>query len=204
MMKDHVPAGRVFGTILMIAGCCVGAGMLALPVLTAATGFKPSLLLFVLSWMYMAATGLLLLEVNLTFREEVSIISMLSATLGKVGQALGWILFTFLFYSIMVAYVSAGGQLFSDFAASIFHVALPGWAGGLAISLTLGLFLYLGTHSVDLCNRILVGGMIAAYVALVIAGAPHVKGEYLKHADWSLAAFAVPAMIIAYSSESDH
>jgi tyrosine-specific transport protein len=40
--------------------------------------------------------------------------------------------------------------------------------------------------------------MIAAYVALVIAGAPHVKGEYLKHADWSLAAFAVPAMIISF------
>src|ERR1700733_4769214 len=113
---------KLVGAVFLIAGCCIGAGMLGLPVLTALAGFMPASLFFILSWLFMVSTGFLLLEVNLTFKQEVSFITMLGTTLGNVGKALGWILFTFLFYSLMVAYVAGSGQLFSDFIKEYLNI----------------------------------------------------------------------------------
>ena len=38
--------GKLLGGILLVAGCCIGAGMLGLPVLSAQAGFKPSVVMF--------------------------------------------------------------------------------------------------------------------------------------------------------------
>jgi len=38
--------GNVQGSILMIAGCCIGAGMLGLPAITLFSGFLPSCMVY--------------------------------------------------------------------------------------------------------------------------------------------------------------
>jgi tyrosine-specific transport protein len=38
--------GSIFGGVLLIAGSCIGAGMLGLPIITGIAGFFPSLLMF--------------------------------------------------------------------------------------------------------------------------------------------------------------
>lgn len=117
--------GSVFGAVLLVAGCSIGAGMLGIPVVSALAGFVPSLILSILCWLYMCVTGLLLLEVNLSFKEEVSLISIAEKYLGSIGKALTWGLFLYLFYSILVAYVSGTGALMNDFAEDFFNTSLP-------------------------------------------------------------------------------
>src|SRR5262245_7947174 len=111
MSKQLSKAGSLPGSILLITGCCIGAGMLGLPVMSALAGFQPSLAMFLLSWLFMTTTALLLLEVNLWFPNEVSIISMADRTLGFAGKAVGWLCFAFLFYALGVAYIAASGDL---------------------------------------------------------------------------------------------
>lgn len=108
-------SGSLTGGILLVTGCCIGAGMLGLPVLSALAGFVPSTFMFFISWIFMVCTGLLLLEVNLWFQDEVSIISMADRTLGTIGKIVGWGGFLFLFFALMVAYLSGTGILISDF-----------------------------------------------------------------------------------------
>ncbi len=190
--------GRVLGAILLVSGSCIGAGMLGLPVLTALGGFRPTLVMFFCCWLFMLITGLLLLEVNLWFKEDVSIVSMATRTLGPVGKVLAWSLFAFLFYSLMVAYVSASGQLISDFVEETVGLIAPEWSGSLFLTVLFGVFLYLGTGTVDRINRLLMFGLILSYLILVYVGSGHVKTELLKHTDWSAAVYAVPAMIISF------
>ena len=69
------------GAVALVAGTTVGAGMLALPAVTADSGFVPSTVALFGCWLYMATTGLLIVEVNLSTMCElgsggVSIISM--------------------------------------------------------------------------------------------------------------------------------
>lgn len=195
---SETPAGSVPGGILLVSGCCIGAGMLGLPVLSALAGFEPSLLMFVLSWLFMACTGLLLLEVNLWFKDEVSIISMADRTLGTYGKAIGWIGFLFLFYAIMVAYISGSGELFADFVRDITRFELAPWLGSLILTLLFTVFLYLGTKAVDHFNRVLMAGLVLSYVLMVSLGLPHINLTYLKHHDWNAIFLVVPTMIISF------
>ena len=48
---------RILGAALLITGTSVGAGMLALPVVTAAGGFFPALTTFLLCWFVMFLFG---------------------------------------------------------------------------------------------------------------------------------------------------
>src|SRR5271155_5572244 len=106
MSGDKLRPGSVIGGILLVAGSCIGAGMLALPILTGLAGFFPSLIMFLSAWVFMTLTGLLLVEVNGWFDRRVNLITMAGHTFGKFGKTLSWVLYLFLFYALLVAYVS--------------------------------------------------------------------------------------------------
>ncbi|MGA8164797.1 MAG: aromatic amino acid transport family protein [Waddliaceae bacterium] len=199
-MKNHQEPqqGRVLGGILLLTGCCIGAGMLGLPAVTVQGGFLPTLLLFVIVWGFMAATGLFFLEVNLWFTEETSMTSMAGRTLGKGGQSIGTALFALLFFSLMVAYVGGSGELFSEFFKENLNVALPGWVGSFLLSFFFGIVLYFGTAVVDRINRVLMIGLIATYSLLVVMGGGHVDVSRLVQANWSSAIYAMPVMIVSF------
>lgn len=198
MLANSLRQGSLLGAILLISGCCIGAGMLGLPVLSAPAGFIPSLVLFFISWLFMTCTGLLLLEANLWFKDDVNIISIATRTLGNIGKYTAWILFAFLFYALMVAYISGSGELFADFYQEIMHQPFPPWIGSILCTAVLAIFLYIGTQAVDKFNRFLMLGLIASYVALVVLGSHHVNIDLLKHYDWSASFLVLPAMIISF------
>ena len=62
-----------FGGILLIAGTSIGAGMLAIPVITSFCGFIPAFILILACWAFMLLTAYFLLEVNLFFSGETNI-----------------------------------------------------------------------------------------------------------------------------------
>ena len=63
-LPDEAP-GTVLGSAALVAGTTVGAGILALPAKTLAAGLAPTATLLVGGWAFMAATGLLIAEVDL-------------------------------------------------------------------------------------------------------------------------------------------
>jgi tyrosine-specific transport protein len=120
-----VNMNKFLGACLLIAGCSIGAGMLGLPSVTGASGFFPSAFFFFLAWAFMAATGLVLAEVTLSFKKEgISFISMTENTLGMYGKISVWILFSLLFYAIQVAYFIGGGIFVRDFFEIAFGLPL--------------------------------------------------------------------------------
>jgi len=87
---------------LLISGTAIGAGMLALPVVTGLGGFLPAMLLYFICWLFMACTGLLLLEVCLWMPNDANIITMSHHLLGPIGRACSWVLYLFLFYCCLL------------------------------------------------------------------------------------------------------
>src|SRR5690606_22103764 len=106
MEQNNLLKSIITGSVLLISGCCIGAGMLGLPADAAETGFFLSGVMFTLCWAFMFATGLLLAEVNLGCAKEQNLMSMAEKTLGKRVKIAVAVLFCFLFYSLMVAYSS--------------------------------------------------------------------------------------------------
>lgn len=190
--------GSLIGASLLISGCCIGAGMLGLPVLTALAGFGPSSLILLLSWLFMLTTGLLLLEANLWFRDEVSIVTIAKRTLGKTGQWLSWGIFLFLFYCVLVAYVTASGKLLADFGLNFGGREVSPWVGSLLFCSLLATLICVGTGAVDHFNRWLMLGLVAAYGVLLVFGASHVQAAQLRHSNWQAALFALPVAVFSF------
>lgn len=88
--------GTLFGAIALITGSTVGAGMLALPEVTAPAGFVPTAVGLTATWALLTAEALLMAEVNLTLLERadpqdagkiVTLRHMAERTLGKPGKS---------------------------------------------------------------------------------------------------------------------
>lgn len=194
-MRKH---SKLLGGILLVAGTTIGAGMLALPVSTGMAGFIPSLLLLVCYWVYMTFTALLLLEVNLWMKEGTNLISMAKMTLGRWGQALSWIVYLFLLYSLTTAYIAGSGPIVNDVIEASFGITLPEWAGSIPLLVIFGFFVYKGMRSVDHANRILMIGLVIAYAAMVIFLTPHVEKSLLRHIDWGYILVGVSVIATSY------
>lgn len=198
-MDSHpIRQGSILGGVLLVAGCCIGAGMLGLPVLSAQAGFQPSVVMFLICWLFMACTGLLLLEVNLWYNEDINVITMADRTLGHGGKLVAWFVFLFLFYSLMVAYVAASGSLITDFVGQVTNIHWHPGIGGFLFSFICGILLYLGTATVDWFNRLLMLGLVVSYLSLIVVGSPYVEPRLLEHHDWSAATLVIPAMVISF------
>jgi tyrosine-specific transport protein len=189
--------GSVFGGILLIAGSCIGAGMLGLPILTGLVGFFPSLVLFAIAAFFMTTTGLLLVEVNGWFSGRTNFITMIASMLGPVGKMACWILYLFLFYALSVAYIADSGHHVTSFFQT-FGTSIPVWAGSTFFVILFGWIVYFGTKSVDHVNRALMAGKILAYIALLVVGLRYVKLDLLKevHLEYALGAF--PILVISF------
>lgn len=183
--------GSLIGGVLLVAGSCIGAGMLALPIVTGLAGFTPSLLMFLLVWIFMTATGHLLVEVNSWFPQRVNIITMAEKTLGPIGKALGWILYLFLFYSLLLAYIAGSGSLASTYS-------IPSWLGSIFFAGLFGAVAYRGTHTVDRWNRVLMMGKILTYLGMVMLGVRYVQPQLLLRYAPSFTLISLPVLITAF------
>ncbi len=189
--------GSVFGGILLIGGCCIGAGMLGLPILTGLVGFFPSLILFAITAFFMTMTGLMLVEVNGWFSGRTNFITMISDLLGPIGKIACWFLYLFLFYALLVAYLADSSHLVTTFFKSI-GISFPIWVGSLFFVLFFGWIVYFGTRSVDLVNRFLMAGKITVYIALLVFGLGYVEVKLLKEVHLEYAFAALPILVISF------
>ncbi|MBA3721070.1 MAG: tyrosine transporter [Parachlamydiaceae bacterium] len=182
---------RQIGGILLVSGTTIGAGMLALPVVTGLAGFFPSLVLFIIYWLFMTFTAFLILEVNLWMGEHTNLVSMARATLGKSGATCTWVIYLFLLYTLTTAYIAGSGPIFIEFVANITGWKAPIWMGPIPLLTIFGFFVYQGTKSVDYVNRILMLGLAITFIIITIFLTPNVQANLLEHMDWKYIWMAV-------------
>lgn len=172
--------------------------MLGLPIVTGLAGFLPALVMFVVAYLFMTTTGLLLLEVNVWMGKDANILSMAERTLGRPAKWLCAILYLFLFYSLMIAYLAGGGALLSTTLGCLLGIKLSHTLAVIISVIIYGILDYAGTRSVDRFNRVMMVGLVIAYAALVIAGAQSVQGELLTFFNPKYALFVMPVIVIAF------
>lgn len=192
--------GSLLGGMLLIAGSCVGAGMLGLPILTGLAGFGPACFMFCVAWLFMLLTAFLLVEMNSWFplSKPINLLSMVEYSLGPWGKRACWMIYLFLFYALLVAYISASGSLCSSFFQGVFGIKLPIWVGSFSLVILFGAVVYRGTRCVDLWNRILMIAKILFFLALVFVGVRQVETTLLARTDLSLALFSLPILLISF------
>jgi tyrosine-specific transport protein len=196
MKKEHW--GNTLSGTLFVAGTSIGAGMLALPFATGVAGFVPAVVITIISWAFMFCTGLLFLEVTLWMPDGANVLSMSRRFLGMPGRIIGGAAFLYLYYSLLVAYFSAGTPILSEAIHQIFGFQLEPREGLVLFTLIFGFVIWLGAWITDRLNYILMAGLILSYIAMLGTGAKEIRFELLTHQEWPLAFLAVPTVWAAF------
>lgn len=171
---------KFLGSILLVAGTSIGAAMLALPVVTAAYGFIPAIIIFFLSWMVMTVTALLMLEVNLWLKPGANIVTMATTTLGLGGKIVAWVCYLLLFYALMAAYATGMGDVIQKGLLSLFGWSIANWLAALFFIILISIAVYIGTWLVDYTNRLFFFGKLLACAMVILLLLSHIKPGNLE------------------------
>ena len=190
---------KMFGSILIIAGTQIGAGMLALPLKTGIAGFIPSLILFSLIFIYMLLNVFVLLEATLYCKgNKANIISIVKSQLGKGFQAAAWCCFLLLLYAGSTAYIGGGGALFVIEINPFFE--LSNSAGVVLFTLVFASIVYLGIGWIDSFNKLLMAGLFLSYIVSVFFIMPKISAANLVMANPVVLLAAIPVVVTSFTS----
>lgn len=191
---------RTVGCTLIFAGTAIGAGMLAIPLVTNHMGFWPAAFWLVVCYLVMLSTALMILEVNLAFPKAASFSTMASKTIGRFGQIITWISFCLLLYALAAAYITGGGSLLQTLIHTISPLHIKDAYAAVIFTVVLGAFVFAGTRAVDYANRVLMGCKLLAFFILVILLIPHVQVSLMKPMHFPASWFALPILITSFGS----
>ncbi|MBZ7591994.1 tyrosine transporter TyrP [Klebsiella oxytoca] len=165
---------RTLGSILIVAGTTIGAGMLAMPLASAGVGFGVTLALLITLWALMCYTALLLLEVYQHVPADMGLGSLAARYLGRYGQWATGFCMLFLLYALTAAYISGAGELLASSLNQWLDWTLPPAAGVLIFTAIGGTVVCIGTSLVDLFNRFLFSAKIIFLAIMLTLLLPHI------------------------------
>ncbi len=166
---------KMLGSIAIVAGTAIGAGMLALPLATAALGMIPAILLMVVIWGLSAYTSLLMLEINLRSGVGDNVHAITGKLLGKKGQMVQGASFLSLLFALTAAYLTGGSSLLVLKVQNMFDIVLDNQLAVVLFTLVLGGFAALGVAWVDKVSRFLFSLMILLLIVVVLFLLPEVS-----------------------------
>ena len=183
----------------------VGAGILALPVVTQHAGFQPSAAMLLGSWAVLQLEALLIAEVNLRCHKEaqsdlssdsnrvITLTEMTRMTLGPTAEAVASTIYLTMTFTLLLAYTARAGALIDNslhMPVSVGPAMFTGLIGG---GIAVG-----GSPGATRATSVLTAAMLAMFAAVVGQGALQVDWAHgLQHADWASAAPCLPVMFLA-------
>ncbi len=197
-MHLFLKGSHLVGSTLLIAATCIGVGMLALPVATADAGFMASLPAFIAIWLFMLCTSRLIVEACMWCPNNANFITLSQTLLGRKGAICCWILYLFLFYSLMVAHTVAGGEAIAGLHTSVW----PQWLSMLLYVLIFAPAVFLGTGWVDKLNMVLVSGVFITFLMFFFTGFTSIRLDLLQRADFGNTLKALPVLLTAFGFQN--
>jgi len=171
--------GKTLGSMLIIAGTTIGAGMLALPIASAGLGFSTATVLLFSAWALMTYTALLMLEVHQYAHVEATLNTLAKSLLGKKGQVIANFSMIFLFYALCAAYIAGGGSQLQTKLIEWTSLELPMQSGSVLFAIVFGTIITLGTGTVDKINRVLFSIKVIVLASVFYMLTPYVQGQHL-------------------------
>lgn len=193
---QKVSLNRQIGSIFVVVGTEVGAGVLALPILIAKTGFLIGSVIMLCAWLLMTLTAIMLCELVTIFPNGTSFAGMAKGLLNSFWQFVVWVSFLALLYTIIVAYISAASSTFS-----VSFDINPKLISLIFVTI-LGLFVVLGVSYVDWLNRLLLSLKLLSLLFVCLVLMPHIKLDYVGSMllDEKSILISIPVLVTAFTS----
>ncbi|WP_010249923.1 aromatic amino acid transport family protein [Myroides injenensis] len=172
---------KLLGSILIIAGSSIGAGMLAMPITSAGVGFLGTTLLLFIIWFAMCYTALLMVRIYDYNLPTDGFDTLTKKYANKSINRLAGLSLMFLIYGLTAAYMTGGGTIVKSNVDLLFDTNIDNRLAILAFSIVFSGIVIISTRSVDMITRGLFAAKLVFLLLLVLLMAPLIKGENLLH-----------------------
>ena len=182
---------KVASGILMVAGTAIGAGIWALPVVTAELGFISSSILLVVAWLIMWMSAKMLQLVNGFMPPKANFLGMVHWSLGLWPTVLCWVVYLLLLYVLVAAYLTGLSDVLSVWSG----LSTTSWVA------ILGMFSLFFLNNIRITNQVsryLMYGLFATLLVFLVVLSPFLKPYQLKSIQFEGAAKPFTIMLLAF------
>jgi tyrosine-specific transport protein len=194
---SKIPLSKQLGCIMIVTGTEIGAGILALPIISAQLGFLMTTVIMLIAWLVMTYTSLLIADICLKMPEGTSFSSMAKRVLGLPGAIVAWLSFVILLYAISIAYISAASSAFNHIISSI-----PEHAWSLIFVCVFAAFVVMGVKAVDWANRLLltIKLVFLVIVCVFLLGIINPSNLLVEPVSLGVLVVALPVIVTSFTS----
>ncbi|EHQ41838.1 aromatic amino acid transport family protein [Myroides odoratus] len=172
---------KLIGSILIVAGTTIGAGMLAMPIISANVGFLfMSFILFCI-WFAMFYTSVLLVNVYRYNSPEDGLNTLTTKYLGKPGAYITGLSMLTLMYALTSAYIAGGGDILRTNLEQLLHLEVSPQLSAILFTLLFGGIIAFGTRAVDYSTKVVFSIKILCLCLVLGLLLPHIEMAYLAY-----------------------
>lgn len=159
---------KKMGAIMLVAGTCIGSGMVALPLVLAKLGLVPSLLLMLVIWYVMYYTSLINLELNLQAGEGLSLGELGRKFSGPIAEWLGFASLKLFSYALLAVFFYGGSSIVKEWLESRLAIEVSLGYVSTGFALASAFMLLCPLEWIDYINRMLFIGLISVVIVLML------------------------------------
>lgn len=191
---------RSIGGAFLVVGTTIGAGMLSLPLITAACGPIVSIALIIVSWSVMYSTALKLIHICAKQPLGVNYTTLIKTAMPLPLQIVFTVVYLLLLYALMAAYTTQGAALIQLVSASQYMAT--------SIDATVFIIIFglviLSTKLSDYVNRSFVSVKLLFYVLCIVSMALWLKSYNILNMPLSFYAivFAWPTLLPSFGFQN--
>lgn len=162
-MKKHI------GSIFLVAGTCIGSGMIALPLVLSKLGLIPSIVLMLIVWALVYFTSLVNLELNLQAGKGLSLGALGRHFSGKIAETIGVIHLKILSYALLAVYIYGGSSILYELFLTLYpNFSFSLTALATVYTLCVMAVLFFPFKIIDYINRVLFFGLLIIVSILIV------------------------------------
>ena len=172
---------RFIGSVLIVAGTTIGAGMLALPIVSASVGFGFMTLILFTIWFAMCYTSILLVNVYKYNSPNDGLNTLTHKYLGNTGAIITALSMLSLMYALISAYITGGGEIIKTNLYNILNIDISAKQAALLFAVLFGGIILLGTKVVDLSTKVVFTIKIIFLGIIIFILLPNIKVSNLEY-----------------------
>ncbi len=157
---------KQIGAIFLVAGTCIGSGMIALPMVLAQVGLLPSIALMVVIAALNYYGALITLELNLKAGSGQPLGALARMFSGPLAELVGTVSFMAISYALFAVFISGGSSVLQDLVATL-GVQYSLTTIALVYSVAIFFLLLLPMQYIDYVNRILFLALLGVFTLLI-------------------------------------
>ena len=159
------PVKPLWHGVILVAGGAVGAGMFALPLVSAGAWFSWASLGLILVSLLTYVAAKLLIEVNVKYPAGSSFDTLIRNTLGNVWASINNVSIAFIMFILMYAYITAGSSILAKSLVSVLGegIMLPRPLLSFIFASLVALLIWFGTSMVSRVSTLLMIAMCVTF-----------------------------------------